>query len=334
MEFIETRIAMYPDFVEIYEKLGNLYERRLWHQLTEILIEFTSNKKYHRDLNMVELYEGFISDFESKISQIKFVQIMSYIAEQFCPVVSSPFSVNSTSTTSSASASTSTFNTSSESSFQGENLVENVGGLHQAVSFMQVVTDKKGRIGQDGYLLAQMTLAGFRIRIGTSENIEIAQGIVEESKPMLQSLEGSGAETIIYSRFHKVSAELYKRIGPADAYYSSCLQFLAYTPHTSLTVDDQLDLSINMSIAALVGENMFNFGEVLAEPVIDILKTSEKYIWIYELLSALSSGDVDLSTNLLAKYEVCLFIFSLYLYIFKITFIEGDCKNTITCRKL
>lgn len=310
MEFIETRMAMYPDFAKIYEKLANLKERRLWHQLTEELLEFTGNKKYHRDLNMVELYEGFIADFEAKLNQIKFVQIMSNIAEQFCPVLPSTYASAVTSTGASASSSSSTAAGSSE------NLVENIGGLHQAVSFMQTVVDKKDRIGEEGYLLAQMAVAGFRIRIGTSDNLEIASSLLDEAKPLMQSLEGSGAEVAIYSRFHKVSAELFKRTGPADSYYSSCLQYLAYTPHTTLSVEDQLDLSINMSLAALVGDNMFNFGEVLAEPVIEILKTNQKYGWIYELIAALSTGDVDLGAGLLAKYEVSAFHLCDYIFVF------------------
>ncbi len=316
MEFIETRMAMYPDFAKIYEKLANLQERRLWHQLTEELLEFTGNKKYHRDLNMVELYEGFIADFESKLNQIKFVQIMSNIAEQFCPVLPSTYATSSASTSAS---------TSSSAAGSSENLVENIGGLHQAVSFMQTVVDKKERIGEEGYLLAQMAVAGFRIRIGTSENLEIASSLLDEAKPMLQSLEGSGAEVAIYSKFHKVSAELFKRTGPADSYYSSCLQYLAYTPHTTLSVEDQLDLSINMSLAALVGDNMFNFGEVLAEPVVEILKTNEAYGWIYELIAALSTGDVDLGAGLLAKYEVSVF----YLLVFLCDLLNGDDVNKI-----
>ena len=51
-----------------------------------------------------------------------------------------------------------------------------------------------------------------------------------------------------------VQAEYHKVRGPPAAFYTSSLQFLAYTPSESLSPEAQRSLAVDMSLAALVGE--------------------------------------------------------------------------------
>mmetsp|Transcript_61057 Transcript_61057/g.138110 ORF Transcript_61057/g.138110 Transcript_61057/m.138110 type:complete len:93 (+) Transcript_61057:67-345(+) len=57
MDHIEKSVLAYPELAERYSKLGELYDKKLWHQLTEALIEFVGDQGNRRGDNFIELYE-------------------------------------------------------------------------------------------------------------------------------------------------------------------------------------------------------------------------------------------------------------------------------------
>lgn len=71
------------------------------------------------------------------------------------------------------------------------------------------------------------------------------------------------AETAVHSAYYRLSSEYYKAVGPPDSFYRSALMFLAYTPLESIPQADRYTLATDISLAALTGEGVFNFGEVV-----------------------------------------------------------------------
>ncbi|MBA0701238.1 hypothetical protein Goari_021932, partial [Gossypium aridum] len=58
------------------------------------------------------------------------------------------------------------------------------------------------------------------------------------------------------------------------------------------------DLAFDLSLSALLGDNIYNFGELLAHPIITSL-LGTRVEWLYHILQAFNSGD-------LARYqELC-----------------------------
>lgn len=47
-----------------------------------------------------------------------------------------------------------------------------------------------------------------------------------------------------------------------------------------------------MGLAALLGDGVYNLGELLAHPVLETLKTTEN-AWLVELLYAFNSGNIN-----------------------------------------
>jgi 26S proteasome regulatory subunit N9 len=71
------------------------------------------------------------------------------------------------------------------------------------------------------------------------------------------------------------------------------LLYLACLPEPSpLSEEEAKTRAYNLSIAALLGEKIYNFGELLLHPILDQLKTPEGS-WLRELLFAMNSGDLD-----------------------------------------
>ena len=80
MEFVEQAALAAPEQAEVYTKLGELYSKRLWHQLTAALAEFTGAPANRQGDNFVQLYEQFIVKFEGKLNQLEFAKIVNNVA--------------------------------------------------------------------------------------------------------------------------------------------------------------------------------------------------------------------------------------------------------------
>ena len=81
-------------------------------------------------------------------------------------------------------------------------------------------------------------------------------------------------------------------------YYRNALLFLACLPEPSpLTKEEAQNRAYNLSIAALLGEKIYNFGELLLHPILNELQ-GEDSGWLRELLFAMNSGDLNAFTKL------------------------------------
>ena len=79
------------------------------------------------------------------------------------------------------------------------------------------------------------------------------------------------------------------------------LLYLACIDINTLPLDEKLFRAYDLSIAALVSDTIYNFGELLLHPILDPLKDSD-YSWLRDLLFAYNRGDItaydSLSGNL------------------------------------
>ena len=130
--------------------------------------------------------------------------------------------------------------------------------------------------------------------------IQLAAERVEACKTQLDKaaeyMEAAGASNAVQAAFYRAWVAYYKVKGPAHEFYSHALLLLAYQPLSQMPREEQVTLSFDMGIAALVGENLYNFGELLEHPVIGVLQETE-FAWLAHLLRAFNAGDI-------AQYEV------------------------------
>ncbi len=81
-------------------------------------------------------------------------------------------------------------------------------------------------------------------------------------------------------------------MGPPQEFYKAALIFLAYTPIEDMPLDQRYVLATDMALASATGENVFNFGEVLATPILATLKNTPNE-WMHDLVICLNRGDID-----------------------------------------
>lgn len=253
-DFCDAQARMYPDLAAKYAEFGDLYARKLWHQLTERLRAFVADPECVRadGRNIQELFRSFVTGLEERIDQLSLAVIVVGVSEHYYP--SRPFLA---------------------------------GELDTAAGFLTTYTEKRGRMGEAAYLVVLMGVASVRLKGGDAD---ACKALIAEGQAVMDKMDG--ADAVVYSAFYRTRTEYHKARGPAADFYETALRFLAYTPLSSLPSAAQHTLAQDMALAALVGEGVYNFGEVVAHPVLASL-TGTPEAWLAALLEAFHHGDID-----------------------------------------
>merc|ERR1712215_3791 len=129
---------------------------------------------------------------------------------------------------------------------------------------------------------------GGRIKLHMLEQQKETKAIIEEVETMLDAVDGVSP---VHAHFYLLASDLYKLQGKHAQFYRASLRYLGCTSVNQLTQEEQCSHAFFLSLAALLGDNIFNFGELLAHKVLDSLKGGENE-WLVELLFAFNSGNV------------------------------------------
>jgi 26S proteasome regulatory subunit N9 len=84
-------------------------------------------------------------------------------------------------------------------------------------------------------------------------------------------------------------------------FFSSCLPFavyIAYTPAEEMSKTDQESWAKSVSLAALIGDGVYNFGEVLAHDVLAVLRNTSN-AWVLDMLETFNRGDINAFNTLM-----------------------------------
>lgn len=101
-----------------------------------------------------------------------------------------------------------------------------------------------------------------------------------------------GVDIIINSAYHEACANYFRAADNPQKFYESMLLYIAYTPLNSIPVDRQQSISFELAVAGLIAEGMFDFGDLLAMPILTALDDSQK--WILDFVEAASEGSLSM----------------------------------------
>lgn len=79
--------------------------------------------------------------------------------------------------------------------------------------------------------------------------------------------------------------------GTAADFYTDILLYLAYVPLNTVSASRQHEISFDVCLSALIGDNVYNFGELLSHPILAVLAGTPDE-WIVALLRAFNNGDI------------------------------------------
>ncbi|KAJ9152338.1 hypothetical protein P3X46_025913 [Hevea brasiliensis] len=247
LQYLESLSNAHPEHAEWYNSLADLYQKKLWHQLTLKLEQFVAFAVVQAGDTLIQLYHNFISDFETKINLLKLAHFAVIVSKQYKE-------------------------------------------KNAAISYLEGVIEKlratREQHIEEPILYIKMQLAIFKIEQGDQKE---CKQLLEEGKSTLDSM--TDIDPSVYANYYWVSSQYHKYRQEFAEFYKSALLYLAYTSVESLSEPFKLDLAFDLSLSALLGDNIYNFGELLAHPVINSLLGTQVE-WLYYILQAFNSGDL------------------------------------------
>lgn len=104
------------------------------------------------------------------------------------------------------------------------------------------------------------------------------------------------------ARIYQSASLYYKSTNDYASFYRSSLQYLCFVQSEHLSHETKMELAVDISLAALLGVSVYNFGELLLHPVVSTLKGSQ-YDWLLSLLHAFTDGDMAMYEQLCEKFS-------------------------------
>ncbi|WPH04281.1 Hypothetical protein R9X50_00717000 [Acrodontium crateriforme] len=242
-DFLQDQRDSSPDDLQHYFlSFEDYWERKLWHELTDILIAYYAEAQ--SAAQRIPLFNNFVKSFADKINQLKLVQIGLSTASQF----------------------------------------PNDQERLKFLSTLATRVDKPA--SQDACVFALTSVASVRLRLHQTAE---ARKDLDRCETILDSFDS--VENVVHASFYRVSATYYQQHNEFAKYYRTSLLYLACVELDSLTADERHRLAYDISIAALVSDTIYNFGELLLHPILDSLVKTQ-HAWLRDLLFAFNRGDL------------------------------------------
>jgi len=169
-------------------------------------------------------------------------------------------------------------------------VTKQMGDITQQAFFCTTAAEEAGKDDRQARSFLLCELARLQLAAG---QVDESRGVLEDAGTYIES--AAGLESMVQASYYRAWAAYYKIRGPAAEFYKHALLLLAYAPLSSMATDEALTISFDLGIAALVGEGLYNFGELLEHPVVATLEQTE-FAWLADLLRAFNAGDI-------AQYE-------------------------------
>lgn len=250
--FLEGQLETAPERLQgHFLQFGELWERKLWKQLTDLLEEFYAMPE-SRPYRM-PMFNSFISTFVKHINQLKLVSFGIAAANEY-------------------------------------------GDKQEALTFLESLAKQVDHpSSQDAFVFATIEAARVRLILGS---VDGAKESIKKAGDALDEFDS--VDPIIHASFYRISADYHKAKAEYTAYYRNALLFLACVDSDQIPLAEAQERAYDLSIAALLGETTYNFGELLLHPILNTLDTPE-HAWLRQLLFALNSGDLLKFESLLSK---------------------------------
>jgi 26S proteasome regulatory subunit N9 len=168
--------------------------------------------------------------------------------------------------------------------------------IDESIDFLKQLEDKvKDSIG-----------ASLFLKVSIAEK-RLALGQYNECFDLLTEVEGqlraqNDVDQIVYSENYKTLAMYYRRKEKYTEFYQNGLQFLAYTPSDELSEQEKHEWCINMGKAILLGKDIYNIAELLEKDILKSLINTD-YEWLYEILKALNTANIEEFEDCLVRYH-------------------------------
>nr|XP_014347538.1 PREDICTED: 26S proteasome non-ATPase regulatory subunit 13-like isoform X5 [Latimeria chalumnae] len=135
-------------------------------------------------------------------------------------------------------------------------VVQQISDPEQALVLLEK-TQEKVKSNEEAIILCQTAIVAIKLKL---KEFHSAKKILEETAEILEKLP---EVTTVHSRYYDISSTYFQMIRDHASYYREALRYLGCTDLKDLTVLDQQERAIALGLAALLGEGVYNFGELM-----------------------------------------------------------------------
>mmetsp|Transcript_24799 Transcript_24799/g.55369 ORF Transcript_24799/g.55369 Transcript_24799/m.55369 type:complete len:424 (-) Transcript_24799:159-1430(-) len=276
--YCQAMAAQFPDLAEkYYAKIESYCQQKLWHQLSVLVLDFVSDDRKAATLRpttstgdakntFLGIYAEVVSAVAGKINQLSLARVAASVAFASLEVGS----------------------THEESRKLLQDLLESQQASQKSIGAILYLQSKIG------LLTLQM---GESDEVARKEKLDAIYSMIKENGPLLKQLVSDTPEAIVVNASHyETSMTYYKIVGPPEAFYNEAVDYLNYYQpkegDAAATDTKSQTLAIDLCLAALTGEGVYNLGQVVSNPILKVLEATPE-AWLVELLKACSKGNVN-----------------------------------------
>lgn len=155
------------------------------------------------------------------------------------------------------------------------------------LSFLTTLAERVDKpASQDAYVFALTAVASMRLRL---EQTTQAKTDLDKCETILDTFDS--VESVVHASFYRTRADYYQSQNNFAEYYRTTLLYLACIELSDLPDQQKQRIAYDLSIAALVSDSIYNFGELLLHPILDSLANTP-HSWLRDLLFAFNRGDL------------------------------------------
>ncbi|XP_060647223.1 26S proteasome non-ATPase regulatory subunit 13 [Drosophila nasuta] len=230
------------DLAAEWTLIEELYNEKLWNELTIKLVVFVRHESLQDETALLQLYQNFISTFETKINPYGLIQILEVV-------------------------------------------VDNISDKKESIDFLEKFKDKVKTCDEAVWYLQVMQ---GNLYLSNLNDLNATKKIIEELRDVLEE---AGNVTPVHGKYYMLASQYYRRVGKHSEYYRCGLQFLGCSLD-DYPRDQWAQQAFFLGLAALLGDGVYNIGELLAHPILESLQNTENE-WLVELLKAFNTGDIN-----------------------------------------
>jgi 26S proteasome regulatory subunit N9 len=167
---------------------------------------------------------------------------------------------------------------------------------NEAMAFLKGIREDVAK-EPEAQVMCDLAIARLKL---SDDKVDECKELAEKAGATLDAM--TGVEPQVHIEYYGVLTALHKITGPPGKFYKNALLFLSYTSVDKMSKDEKLVLAFDMGLAALLGDSIYNFGELLTHPIFNELMGSP-YQWLAEILRAFNAGIIGEYEVLTNKYQ-------------------------------
>jgi 26S proteasome regulatory subunit N9 len=254
----------HPELAADVATLKDLHGQKLWHPLTLALDRCLAKSEWRQQDVPLTLYRGFVADFGHRLNALKYAQ----------------FAV--------AASKSASLDAPAAAAF-----------LADAARRLSASRQHDPRDADAPALFLRMHAAQRQLEAG---DLQAAKAAAEEGETLLARLP-SPIDPAVSASVHYASALSHKVRRDYAAFYVSAMQYLAFVRADDLDPQFRLALAVDVGLAALLGDGVYAFAQLLEHPIAASLDESPAFSWLADLLRAFNRGDIAAYESLCAKHS-------------------------------